>query len=120
GTPFSKARSQLPVFCEPLAQSVETLSDLFARKIRHRLGALVYFDPSDGPLLFQRFDERAPVTSLLPNRFVEENYSANKFAGAFCGKQDLAICASVFFCRRNVDGLQSLLYRLFAFIRYHH
>jgi hypothetical protein len=76
----------LSIFRDPLAQSVKALGDFFARKIRHRLGALVHFDTGNDPLLFQRFYERAAVATLLANRFIKENYAADKVTCAVCGK----------------------------------
>src|SRR5436309_4518271 len=109
--PFGKARAELSIFGQSLTQSVETLGNFLAVKIRHRLGAFVHFDPRDDPLLFQRFYETAPVASLLPNRFVKENYTADKFACTGSGKQKFAICATVLLCGRNINALQSLLDR---------
>src|SRR5207248_4278586 len=97
GPPFGKTRSQFSVFCEPLAQSVKTLGDLLAWEIRHGLGALVHFNPSNDPLLLQRFYEGVTVASFLPNRLVEENHTADKFACASGGKQKFAICPPVLF-----------------------
>src|SRR5437867_2766162 len=62
--PLGKARAELSIFGQSLTQSVETLGNFLAVKIRHRLGAFVHFDPRDDPLLFQRFYETAPVASL--------------------------------------------------------
>ena len=104
GTPFCKPRAKFSIFRQPVAQSVETFRDFFTRKIRHRLGALVHLDPRDDPLILQRLDESASVARLLSDRFVEQNHAADKFAGVLRGKQDLAICPPVFFCRRNVDA----------------
>src|SRR5205809_3323434 len=109
--PLGKARAELSIFGQSLTQSVETLGNFLAVKIRHRLGAFVHFDPRDDPLLFQRFYETAPVASLLPNRFVKENYTADKFACTGSGKQKFAICATVLLCGRNINALQSLLDR---------
>ena len=38
------------------------------------------------PCSSSAFDEGATVASLLPNRLVEENYAADKFACAGCSK----------------------------------
>src|SRR6266487_5330073 len=109
--PFGKARSQIPIFRQPLTQPVEPLGDLLAREIWHRLGAFVHFDAGNDPLLLEHFDKSATVASLLPNCFVKENYTADKFACTGSGKQKFAICATVLLCGRNINALQSLLDR---------
>jgi hypothetical protein len=86
GAPFCEPRSQLPILRQPLAQAIQTLSNFFGGKICQRLCTFIHFNTGNDSLLFQRFNERATVTSLLPNRLVEKNYTANKFAGVFCGK----------------------------------
>jgi len=85
-SPFGKARTELPIFGQSIAQSVKTLRDLFAGEMRHCLGAFIHLDAGNDPLLLQCFNESATITSLLPNRLVEENYTADKFARTGCGK----------------------------------
>ena len=97
GAPFGKARAQLPIFRQPVAQSVETFGDFLARKIRHRLGAFIHFDPGNDPLLLQRFDESATVASFLPNRFVKKNYAADEVSRSLSRKQNFPIRATVLF-----------------------
>src|SRR6266566_9094445 len=109
GAPFGKARAQLPILHEPIAQPVEPFGDFLAGKICHRLSTLVHLDPRDDPLLFQGFYERATIASLLPDRFIKQDYAADEFTGAFGGEQNFPICAAVLLRRRDVDALQSLL-----------
>src|SRR5207249_4266215 len=84
--PLGKARAELSIFGQSLTQSVETLGNFLAGKIRHRLGAFVDFDAGNDSLLLEDFDKSATVASLLPNRFVKENHAADKFARAGRGK----------------------------------
>src|SRR4030095_11786879 len=80
GPPFCKPCSQLPILGQSLAQTIQTLSKFLARKIRHSLGALIYLDAWNDPLLFQRLYEGASVPSLLSNGLVKKDYAADKFA----------------------------------------
>ena len=59
--------------------------------------------------MLQRFNESATVASLLPNRFVKENYAADKFACTFGSEQDFPISAAVFFGRLHADRVEALL-----------
>ena len=95
GAPFGKARAQLPIFRQPVAQAVQALGDFLAREICHRFGALIDLDSRNDPLLLQRFDERATVASLLPNRFVKQDHAADKFVCTLGGKQNFPIRAPV-------------------------
>src|SRR4051812_10580978 len=107
--PFGKTRAKLPVFGQSLAQSVQTFRDFFSWKTSHGLGAFVHLDPWNDPLLLKHFNKTPPVAILLPNRFVEENHTADEFAGTFCSKQDFAIHPPVLLVRRHIDAFQSLL-----------
>ena len=86
GAPFCEPRSEFPVFGQSFAQSVKTLGNFFPWKIRHRLGAVVHFNPGYDSLILQRFYESAPIASLLPDRLVKQNYAADKFTCAGCSK----------------------------------
>ena len=85
-TPFGETRSQLPIFRQPLAQSVKTLRDFLAWEIGHRFGSFIHFNAGNDSLLLQRLDEGATVMSFLSNCLVEEDDPADKLAYTGGGK----------------------------------
>src|SRR5204863_134325 len=80
------------------------LGDFFLGEVCHWFGTFIHLDSGNDPLLLQRFDKSATFASLLPNRFVKENYTADKFAGTGGGKQNFPIRAAVLLRRRDIDA----------------
>ncbi len=63
GAPLREPRAELAVLRQPLAQAVEALGDLLARRAGQILGAGVDLDAGDDALAGEDLGERRPVAA---------------------------------------------------------
>ena len=92
--PFRKLRAKPAIFNEPLAQSVESFGDDFARTEGRRLRALVDLDAGNRTCFLDQLDQGRAVFGVLPDRLVVENDAGNVFSHPVgATEQHLAVVA---------------------------
>ena len=116
GAPLGEPRAELAVLREALAQAVEALGDLLARRERERLRALVDLDPGDDPEPLEQLRERLAVGRALADRLVEEDHAADVLGGARGREEQLAVGAPVLLGRVDADRVEALRDRAVALV----
>jgi hypothetical protein len=109
--PLGKARAELKIFDQPLAQAVQSLGDGLGRKAGQRLGAHVDLDARHDAELGQMLSKRHARTGFLPQRFVVQDHTADPLLDARRRKQQLAVGLAVIGRRFEIDLVESLLDR---------
>jgi hypothetical protein len=107
--PLREPGAELAVLTQPVAQAVEALGDLLARRPRQRLGAGVHLDPRQNALAGEHLDQRRAVGGRLADRLVKEDHAADVRVDAGGRKKELAIGPAVVLGRLDADRLEPLL-----------
>jgi hypothetical protein len=116
GAPLREPRAELAVLVQALAQAVEALGDLLARRVGQVLRALVDLDPRDHALALEQLRERRPVGCVLADRLVEEDHAADVVRCALGREQHVAVGAPVLLGRLDADRVEPLLDRAVALV----
>ena len=69
--PFGEARTQRVIFVQSVAQAVQPLGDLLARRAGQRMGAGVHLDAGYGARRLDNIDHRRAVGGALADGLVE-------------------------------------------------
>ena len=93
--PLGKARAELAVLRESLAQAVEALRDRLAWRQRERLRARVDLDAGEDPALLEQPRERRSIRGRLVERLVEQDHAGDPRLDASGGEEELTVCAPV-------------------------
>src|SRR5678815_2010713 len=117
GAPLRKARAELVVLGEPLAQTVEALGDRLVREAGERLRAGVDLDARYHADLRQILRKRRAVLGLLADRLVVHDHAADVVGRTRRREQHLAVGAPRLFGRLQLDGVEALLDRAAGLVR---
>ena len=107
GAPLREARAELAVLLEPLAETVEALSDLLVRRAGEPLRAGVHLDPRDDPLALEQLRERRAVRRALADRLVVEDHARDVVARALRREEEVAVGAPRLLGRLDSDRVEA-------------
>ena len=114
--PLGKTRAHLKVFRQTFAQSVQPFGDFLSGKTSQVFCSSINFDSGNDARIGENFYKRRAVLLLLTDGLVEKNCSANAFAKAGRGHNQLPIGAPGLHRLRNVELCESFVTGRIAFI----
>src|SRR5262245_58203796 len=91
--PLREARAELEIFSQALGEPIKAFGNLFTRREREIVRALVDLDAGENAFFRQRVGERHAIGALLPDRLVEQDDAREELLDAGRREQKPAISA---------------------------